>query len=183
MKLTEKKLSIVIESNLDDLLTQATVIEAEVANVARKAAANGWTATQTATVQLGLLNQLKRAAQKATEGAIQSSSVIGNLERDSGGDLDKIFVWQATGSNVCPDCVVLHGTQKTMREWLAFGLPGSAPTVCGVHCVCELVEVGKALDNPIQVKRGKKGKRGGRGKIIAVYEKNKKPIIPEDLHK
>ena len=183
MKIIEKKISMIIEANLGDLLTQAEMVDAEVKNISRKSRKLGWDKKKTKEAQIMALSQLKRAAKNAVSSAVQSSSVIANLERDSGGDLDKIFVWQATGNNVCPDCVQLHGTTKTMGEWLSFGLPGSAPTVCGANCVCELVEVDRVLKNPIVVKRGKRGVRGGRGKIEAIFEKNKKPVVPEELHK
>jgi len=178
MRLVERKLAIVIDSNLGDLTIALEQTDLELNNIARKGKANGWTAKQIAERQILELEALKNFAKKASSGAIQSSSVLGNLERDSKGDLQAKFVWTATGSNVCPTCTGLHGTVKTYEGWATWGIPGTAPTLCTVNCVCELIEEKDAIENPIIVKRGKKGIRGGRGKIEAMTEK-KTLVTPE----
>jgi len=59
----------------------------------------------------------------------------------------------------CVDCLILHGEQKTMGQWIDSGLlPGAGGTLCMGNCRCVLVPVSKAdasLKDPISLSGGK----------------------------
>jgi hypothetical protein len=52
---------------------------------------------------------------------------------------DQRLTWVTTGTGVCPSCVKRHGKTKTLKQWQAVGLPGSAVLYCQNHCKCSLV--------------------------------------------
>ena len=185
MKLEERKLSILIKTQLGDLTSGLEQMGIALNNIDKKAKLNGWATAQTNELKLLELATLKTMAQKAVEGGIESAGVLGTVVSDADGDYDKPFTWIATGNSkggICPTCEDLHDTVKPMIDWLDFGLPGSAPTLCTVHCVCDLIPTDEAVKNPVLIKREPKGKLGGKGKLIAVYEKSDKRVaLPKDL--
>ena len=151
-------------------------------NLDAKAKANGWTKAYTNDLKLLELNRMKAIAQKAVEGSVQSAGVLGDMVRQSEGNYDEMFTWVATGNSkggICPTCEDLNQTVKPMTDWLDFGLPGNAPTYCTVHCVCELIKSSEAVKNPVIIERDKPGVRGGKGKLIAVYEKTGTDVTKE----
>jgi len=186
MTIKEKKLSIVIDTALSDLFMGVEQVGLAVDNITKKGKLNGWTVAQINAMKIIEFEKIKKVAKKAIEGVVQSAGVLGDLERQSGGNYDEKFTWVATGAKggICPSCVELNQTVKTYGNWLLFGLPGSAPTYCGSACVCGLIKSDEALKNPVIIERGPKGPRGGKGKLISVYEKSDKPVAPaKDLNK
>jgi len=169
VQLVRRRLSLEIGASLGDLLTHAKMVEADIAQMKRKAKALGWSAKQLAEQIEIALNTIKSHASNAVDAVVQAGSVLNDMWNDSGGDLSREYVWQAVSNNVCVDCAALHGTKKTMGEWLESGLPGSGHTVCGPHCQCLLVTPEKVTEKPIRLER-EKGPRGGRGRIVAIHE-------------
>lgn len=49
------------------------------------------------------------------------------------------FAWIAVVLGSCPSCLQRHGKVKTMPQWEAYGLPGSAVLLCEADCRCHLV--------------------------------------------
>lgn len=50
-----------------------------------------------------------------------------------------LYVWIATMVNTCESCLRRHGDVRTMIDWQAQGLPGSAVLVCNGNCNCSLL--------------------------------------------
>jgi len=75
------------------------------------------------------------------------------------GDPEKLQ-WQAVlDERTCPDCVARHGLVKTRTEWEVLGEPTWGGTVCGIHCRCKLVPVGRATKEPVRVPRRRRKKK------------------------
>ena len=128
MTLKEKKISVLITTSLDDLLTGLDQMGLAIDNIESKGIANGWTLAQINTMKINELQKMRKMAHKAVESAVQGAGIMGDMERASGGNFDAIFVWQATGAKggVCPSCVELNGTRKTYGDWAIHGFPGNA---------------------------------------------------------
>lgn len=181
MTLKEKKLSVIIEAGLNDLFTNLGQVGLAIDNIEAKGLASGWSLAQINSMKIIEFEKLKKQAQKSIESVTQGGGVLNDMETASGGNYDTMFIWQATGAKgpPCPSCIDLNGTRKTYEDWLLHGLPANAATYCGSACVCVLVEEKEALKNPVIIKRGPKGPRGGKGKLLAVYEQTGKLVTPE----
>jgi hypothetical protein len=51
------------------------------------------------------------------------------------------FIWVAVLSGSCESCEKRHGKKKTMKQWEAYGEPGSAVLKCQKECRCTLLPV------------------------------------------
>ncbi len=51
------------------------------------------------------------------------------------------LMWVAVeaGEHSCPSCEPRHGQVKTLAQWQAAGLPGSAALICNGECKCNLI--------------------------------------------
>lgn len=49
------------------------------------------------------------------------------------------LAWIAVVLGSCPSCIKRHGKVKTLAQWRAVGLPGSAVLYCEDDCRCHLV--------------------------------------------
>lgn len=54
-------------------------------------------------------------------------------------DADKLMWLTVGGSNVCPSCEKRHGKIKTLKQWIALGMPGSGALICQDECRCHLI--------------------------------------------
>lgn len=52
---------------------------------------------------------------------------------------DKLMWLTVGGDRVCPSCEKRHGKIKTMKQWMALGLPGSGALICQDECRCHLI--------------------------------------------
>lgn len=55
-----------------------------------------------------------------------------------------LFMWNAVGSETCPDCIARHGLIKPWAQWERLGLPGQGATVCTFNCRCALLPASNA---------------------------------------
>lgn len=80
--------------------------------------------------------QLERAAVQTLRQQVKTTVQSYRHERLK--TVSKWFIWIAVGHGSCPSCIRRHGKRKTMRQWEAAGIPGSAVLICQRECRCSL---------------------------------------------
>jgi len=66
---------------------------------------------------------------------------------------DQKYQWITISSKPCPDCQARAGMVMTYNEFIAFGLPGTGHTICGKHCMCNIIPFALAEERFTDVKQ------------------------------
>lgn len=85
----------------------------------------------------------KQLEREVTQGLRQmTKAAIRNYKQARADEASPKLMWETVGdANVCGSCEPRHGKVKTLAQWKAQGLPGSASLVCAAECRCELLPV------------------------------------------
>lgn len=69
------------------------------------------------------------------------------------------LTWVCALVRTCPDCLPRHRDTRSMEEWAAEGMPGTGWSVCGEHCMCQLVpeEQGRDIEPLRRVRVSQRG--------------------------
>lgn len=203
-EIAEARLSMHLQASVKDLESEAAQIEIELKNLEDKARLEGWLWASLIEVQEREVRRFETKSKAVFSGMAGLAVTLGIMSREAVSakwraadeTLPKsvlyperpeniLYQWVAVSSNICPDCLDLHGEVRTYGEWQSVGLPGSGHTVCQSNCKCLLERVGSMHATPpmklvrghIDKKTGEvvegKGVRGGKGRVIALKPSTK----------
>lgn len=85
-----------------------------------------------------IFGEFRNAIKATARGNLRRTADIGNYS-ETGVEIDYTWV-TVQDSNVCPDCMPLHGVSRKWDKWEegSSGLPRSGGTVCRSNCRCFL---------------------------------------------